>query len=110
MSYWQCGSVHQYDAPSGSDADKTYRVTIAGLSESCTCPDYIHRKARAGKRCKHIEAVFFYAAEGNYELPCQWSEATYDHPKAVLQEGNGFATATCPCCGSPATWIEEHDD
>jgi hypothetical protein len=35
---------------------KMYRVPNA-LVPTCTCPDYEHRRARAGEECKHIRAL-----------------------------------------------------
>lgn len=51
------------DVQSLSDPNQSYTVTHAGYSVdhvenpgvySCTCPDFVHRKAESGDVCKHI--------------------------------------------------------
>lgn len=44
----------------------TYRCTVAaGLSGSCTCPDFTYRRTRIGGECKHIAATRAIVAKGD---------------------------------------------
>lgn len=99
-----CNRPHEYDAPSAR-GEGAYRVVITGLSESCNCGDWIHRRRRRNERCKHIAAVFYWAERGVFPLPCQWSELT---GPPVARDAAG--EPVCPNCGGPALMIDEPDD